>query len=78
MQTVRNLRSRRLHTRGQSPRKKSMSSSGAFGRGLGLLPVDSAVGRPSNSQQTAPANGRQMIAVAQSQRGIRRTAYGGA
>lgn len=55
-----------------------MSSSGAFGRGLGLLPDDSAVGRPSNSQQIAPAKGRQMIAVAQSHRGIRRTAYGGA
>ena len=33
--------------------------------------TDSAVGRPSNSQQTAPASGRQMIAVAQGQRGIR-------
>jgi len=55
-----------------------MSSSGAFGRGLGLLPDDSAVGRPSNSQQIEPANGKQMIAVAQSHRGIRRTANGGA
>ena len=56
-----------------------MSSSGAFGGFFGwAVPDDSGVGRPSNSQHTAPANGRQMIAVAQSQRGIRRTAYGGA
>ena len=56
-----------------------MSSSGAFGGGFGFaMPEDSGVGRPSSNQQTAPASGRQMIAVAQSQRGIRRTAYGGA
>ena len=55
-----------------------MSSSGAFGGCVCFVPEDSALGRPSNSQQTAPASGRQMIAVAQSQRGIRRTAYGGA
>ena len=56
-----------------------MSSSGAFGGCFsGFVPDDSALGRPSSNQQTAPASGRQMIAVAQSQRGIRRTAYGGA
>ena len=56
-----------------------MSSSGAFGGCFGCpVPDDSGVGRPSSSQHTAPASGRQMIAVAQSQRGIRRTAYGGA
>ncbi len=56
-----------------------MSSSGAFGGCFCCrAPEDSALGRPNNSQQTAPARGRQMIAVAQSQRGIRRTAYGGA
>ena len=48
------------------------------GAASGFVPDDSALGRPSSSQQTAPASGRQMIAVAQSQRGIRRTAYGGA
>jgi len=55
-----------------------MSSSGALGRCFCLVPNDSALGRPSKSQQTAPAKGRQMIAVAHSQRGILRTANGGA
>ena len=59
------------------PRRKSTSSSGAFGRsGCFLVPSDSAFGRPRKSQPTAPASGRQMTAVAHSQRGIRRTAYG--
>jgi hypothetical protein len=56
-----------------------MSSSGAFGRSCFFSrPSDFAFGRPRKSQQTEPARGRQMIAVAHNQRGIRRTASGGA
>jgi hypothetical protein len=60
-------------------RRKSTSSSGAFGRPLPEPPPRlSAFGRPKNNQQSAPISGTQMTNVAQSQRGIRRTAYGSA
>ena len=66
---------RGLRARAGSRCRRRVPSAAAFAC---RVPEDSALGRPSNSQQTAPASGRQMIAVAQSQRGIRRTAYGGA
>ena len=55
-----------------------MSSSGAFGGCFGWAVPDDSGWADRAAASTAPANGRQMIAVAQSQRGIRRTAYGGA
>ena len=58
--------------RGGSPRRRR----GPAAVGCFLVPSDSAFGRPRKSQPTAPESGRQMTAVAHSQRGIRRTAYG--
>ena len=66
----------RLRARAGSPRRRRGPWVDRVRRAAS--PRDSAVGRPKNNQPSEPASGRQITATAQSQRGARRTAYGGA